>query len=205
LHDRPLHREYIAGTLWTNGTQEHANANLRTAVWRLRKVDRALLDATTRELALGGAVAIDVVGMTARAQRALTHRTEPGDLAALCTAGDLLPDWYEDWLDLERERLRQLRLHALEALCIDLIARGDLAAATEAGLAAVASEPLRESAHRALIQVHLAEGNCAEALRAYRFYKERIGNELGLKPSAGIRKLLQTVRWDAERAGELRR
>ena len=30
--------------------------------------------------------------------------------------GDLLPDWYDDWLMIERERLRQLRVHALEQL-----------------------------------------------------------------------------------------
>ncbi len=27
------------------------------------------------------------------------------------------PDWYEDWVLIEREHFRQLRLHALEALC----------------------------------------------------------------------------------------
>jgi len=31
--------------------------------------------------------------------------------------GDLLPDWYDDWVLIERERFRQLRLRALEALC----------------------------------------------------------------------------------------
>ena len=38
--------------------------------------------------------------------------------------GELLPDWYDDWVLLERERFRQLRLHALDALCDDLTRAG---------------------------------------------------------------------------------
>ena len=43
--------------------------------------------------------------------------------------------------------------------------------ALEAALAAVAGEPLRESAHRVLIKAHLAEGNVSEAIRQYHFYR----------------------------------
>src|SRR6266571_3495035 len=51
---------------------------------------------------------------------------------------DLLPYWYEDWVLVERERFRQLRLHALEALCEQLTALGRFDHAVEAGIAAVA-------------------------------------------------------------------
>src|SRR6266700_2866149 len=39
------------------------------------------------------------------------------DLSDEGLSADLLPDWYDDWLLLEQERFRQLRMHALEALC----------------------------------------------------------------------------------------
>jgi hypothetical protein len=37
---------------------------------------------------------------------------------------DLLPDWTEDWVLMERERYHQLRLRALEALCRRLTLKG---------------------------------------------------------------------------------
>ena len=67
----------------------------------------------------------------------------------------------------ERERLRQRLLHAVEALTTHLVDRGRCAEAVEAGLWAVAFDPLRESAQRALITAHLAEGNLVEARRVY--------------------------------------
>jgi DNA-binding SARP family transcriptional activator len=105
--------------------------------------------------------------------------------------GDLLLGWYEDWVLVERERLRQLRLHALEALSGLLLAVGDLPTAVEAALAAVAIEPLRESAHRAVIQAHLAEGNRVEALRQYASLRQLLRDEVGVEPSTLAADLLQ--------------
>jgi DNA-binding SARP family transcriptional activator len=103
---------------------------------------------------------------------------------------DLLPDWYEDWVIMERERYRQTRLHALEALCELLMARGQHAKAVDAGLTAVTGEPLRESAQRVLIRAHLAEGNLAEAVRQYRAYRELLRGELGVDGSPELEQLL---------------
>ncbi len=58
------------------------------------------------------------------------------------------------------------------------------------GLGAVRSEPLRDSAHRSVIEVHLAEGNHAEALRQYDGYRRLLADELGLPPSPAIRRLV---------------
>ena len=62
------------------------------------------------------------------------------------------------------------------------------------GLAAVAGEPLRESAHRALITAYLAEGNRSEALRQYRFFRHLLADELGLEPSPLMESLVDPVR-----------
>jgi DNA-binding SARP family transcriptional activator len=119
----------------------------------------------------------------------------PGDADAVDElANDLLPDWDEDWLQDERERLRQLRVHALEALCIRLRTGGRDAEAVCAGQAAVAAEPLRESAQRQLITAHLAEGNVSEARRQFEIYRRLLWENLQLSPSPQMTRLLATGR-----------
>jgi DNA-binding SARP family transcriptional activator len=193
LHDRPLARIYVAGNMWLDSSEVHASANLRTTLWRLRRPGCPLVRATSTHLALEDRVAVDLREVATRAQRALEHRAERGDVTHLCLAGDLLPDWYDDWLLIERERFRQLRLHALEALCDDFAAAGQYATATEAGIAAVSGEPLRESAHRALIRAHLAEGNLCEAIRQYATYRDLLRRELGLEPSEEMKRLVEPL------------
>jgi len=103
---------------------------------------------------------------------------------------DLLPGWYDDWLVVDRERIRQLRLHALEALATQRLRDGRYAAALDAALAAVRADPLRESAHRCVICAHAAEGNVAEALRQYERCREILATELNIAPSASLLALL---------------
>jgi SARP family transcriptional regulator, regulator of embCAB operon len=103
---------------------------------------------------------------------------------------DLLPDWYDDWLVDDREGMRQLRLHALEELTEELSMNGRHAEAIQAAFAAVRLEPLRETAHAALIRAHLAEGNRSEALRQFSRCRDALATELALKPTDSLRKLV---------------
>ncbi len=192
LHDRALQRLHVAAMLWLDASEDRASANLRSALWRLHKGGHELVEATNRHLRLASAVRVDYRETTALAQRLVSA---PGDVTLdtennASLGGDLLPDWYDDWVLLERERFRQLRLHALEALCDRLLAAGRFGEALEAGLAAVIAEPLRESAHRALIRLHLAEGNQVEAVRQYRFFRDLLRDELGLEPSPQMGELV---------------
>ena len=189
LHERPIQRPYVAGMLWLELPEERALASLRSALWRVRQVDPGLVTARNGQLCISAGVEIDVRAMVSRARR-LMDAGEPGvekvvDEGDL--AGELLPDWYDDWVLLERERLRQLRLHALESLTERLVRAGRHGEAVEAGIAAVRCEPLRESAHRVLIDVYLSEGNYGEALRQYRWYSDLLDRELGLEPSSRMR------------------
>jgi DNA-binding SARP family transcriptional activator len=185
VHRRPLERLFVAGSLWMDRSEEHANASLRTALWRLRRLDLPLIVSTRSRLVLAPTVTVDLHELTARAEEVLRRQGTPtlAPLDKLLFDGDVLSDWYEDWVLLERERFRQLRLHALEALCEDLTGARSYAAAVEAGLACVAAEPLRESGHRALIKAHLAEGNPGEAIRQYALFRKLVLEQLGLEPS----------------------
>ena len=96
---------------------------------------------------------------------------------------DLLPDWSEEWVTCERARFHELRLHALETLCERLSAAGRHGEAVEAGVVAVAAEPLRESSQRSLIRAYQAEGNQGQAIRQYRRLQQLLRDELDVEPS----------------------
>jgi DNA-binding SARP family transcriptional activator len=192
LQAHPLQRSHVAGTLWPETSDQRASANLRSALWRLNQLGCQLIVAKGSCLAIAPGVRIDLHENAALARQLLRdENSDIDDLDDSLFYADLLPDWYDDWLVIERERFHQLRLRALECLCERLTAVGDYARAVEAGLAAVAAEPLRESAHRALVKVHLAEGNLAEAVRQFEFYRRILKDELGLSPSPQIIQLLQ--------------
>jgi DNA-binding SARP family transcriptional activator len=187
LRRRRVERRQAAGALWPCGDEERAAGNLRTALWRLRRAGINVLTADKWSLALSGDVLVDLHLIEQWATRLIDERATDRDLAILpsvADALDLLPGIYDDWALMERERIRQRILHALEALSQNLAAAGRFADAIEAAMLATTAEPLRESAQRALIKAHIAEGNLTEACRSYRAYHDLVRRELGVLPSA---------------------
>ena len=181
-----VERRHAAGALWPLGGEDRAAGNLRSALWRLRRAGINVLVADKWSLALSADVLVDLHLTEQWATRLIDGRATGGDLAVApwtADALDLLPGCYDDWVLMARERLRQRILHALEALSERLAAAGRFADAIEAALLATGAEPLRESAQRALIKVHIAEGNLTEARRTYRAYHDLVHRELGVAPS----------------------
>jgi len=198
LHGGVVDRAVVAGTLWPDATERHALSNLRSALARLERTCRKALQTSRLELGLAEGVMVDLRDAQALARRLLdlTQPPKQSDLSEAAVAAlsaDLLPYWFDDWVLLEAEAWRQLRLHALEALTGRLVAVGRWGEAADAAGAAVRAEPLRESAHVALIEVHLAEGNQSEAVRAFGRYQELLHAELGLEPTVRLRRLVQKL------------
>jgi DNA-binding SARP family transcriptional activator len=193
LRGRPAGRSVLSAALWPDAPERRAAASLRSTLWRLARLcPTDVLVAGPVDVALHPSVEVDV------------HTIER-EVRALCSGGgapaevpldvsvlqhDLLPDWTDEWLDGQREWFRQVRLHALDALCAHHRERGRFHRALQAGIAAVTTEPLRESAHRELVALHLAEGNVAEALRQYRMFDRMLRAELGVGPSRAFHDLV---------------
>lgn len=186
-------RTVLAGTLWPEVSEEHARGSLRTTLWKLPRGDPPLIRCCGDFLVPAAALRVDVHTLTETALRLVRDCGPPlngGPPPAVLTGEDLLPGWDEDWVLLERERLRQLRLHALDALAESLIRQAKPALALEAAWASVRAEPLRESAHRAVVSAHLAEGNVSEAVRHYRAFRRLLHEELGVEPSFRFARML---------------
>ena len=191
----PILRTFAAGTLWLDTSDERAAANLRSVLWRLRSRGLPLVATHNGSIELARNVVVDVWLADAQAHRWLTGTETDADHSAASAGlqGELLPDWDDDWVRDERERYRQLRLHALEAMAERLAADGRMGDAVLAALAALSTDPLRESAHRAVIKVHMAEGNIAEAIRQLRRCERLMIEEVGVPPSAKLQELIPST------------
>jgi len=183
MRRRRVERRQAAGTLWPSGDQERAAGNLRSALWRLRRAGINVLVADKWSLVLSTETMVDLHLTEQWATRLIEGRADQRDLAvspSVADALDLLPGLYDDWVLMERERIRQRILHALEKLSERLAAAGRFADAIEAAMLATSAEPLRESAQRVLVKAHVAEGNLTEARRAYHAYQDLLHRELGV-------------------------
>lgn len=185
IHQRGMTRARVAGTFWGELNDQRALANLRAMMWRLPAPVQPMLATTSTAVALAEDVDVDLHVTRRVVREVLDHDLEvatgSGTIELLCKP--LLPEWDEDWLVFERERLRQLHIHALERLGQRHIERGDPLSGVDVGVAVIGCEPLRESAHALLIRAHLAAGNRYEARRCYQRYRDLLWHELRLDPS----------------------
>src|SRR5262249_27174192 len=189
---KPQRRSIVAGSLWMDTTDERASANLRTALWKIRKLDESIVECAGELLSLSSQIRIDTRAALDQVQRVLSRDPELSDVDSNWSTltGELLPMWDDGWIVFERERLRQLCIHGLEALATRLSALGRHAEAVDVGLSAVSADPLRETAQRALICAHLAEGNMAEARRQFERYRVVLADSLGIEPSSSLEELV---------------
>jgi DNA-binding SARP family transcriptional activator len=192
VRDRPQTRTGAAYTLWMDTTQARATANLRSTLWKIGAQRAQLLVCCGERLALEPDVDVDLARVVRQAKRLIGPdpdlRVDDADIGEL--TGELLPEWDDEWLYDEREQLRQLRVHALEALCRRLGKSGRGAEAVCVGQSAVSAEPLRESGQLLLINAHLAEGNVFEAHRQFEIYRRLLWQNLQICPSPRMTTLL---------------
>lgn len=179
------HRSFLAGLLWPKSSETQAAGNLRTTVWCISHTFPHLIRTGADTLELHESVRVDVTALQRHVATLMSQPEArmPDSYLEDLSRADLLPGWYDDWVIFEQERLRQLRLSALEHLARQHLNAGEPGRAVIAALSAASIEPLRESTHLLLVQAHLAAGNRAAAVRAYTMFAGRLEDELGVQPS----------------------
>ncbi len=193
VHPGPHPRVRLAGLFWPDLADTRARASLRVALSALRRTLECghgagylVTDRISAGLALDLPRDIDV--------ERFDELLASGDPAALAEAaalyrGPLLSDLPDEWV-LEAQDDYRLRVAgACERLGDHAEEAGDIATAADWARRAVRFEPLRESAHRALISRLSQAGRPAEALAAYRKCAAVISADLGVEPSAEIQEL----------------
>jgi len=182
LRGQPVARGRAAAELWSDLPDDVGRANLRRALWHL---PRGWVATLGDELVLDAESDLERAHRTA--ERALGGYPLTLDEIVLLS-NDILPGWHEEWVLPAHDAFRLLRVQALEAACRTMAASCSHPLATQAGAAAMAAEPLCESAAEALINAHLAQGNRYQALQVFRALAERLRDELGVTPDPALAK-----------------
>jgi predicted ATPase/DNA-binding SARP family transcriptional activator len=196
-HGRPMERAWLAGLLWPENTESQGLATLRRYLTGLR---RALgPEAYRLHSPLASSLAIDLAGADVDVLTfdATVARGDQQSLeeAVAVYRGPLLEGWTEEWVFQERQVREQAYLKALETLAA--MARGEPERAAGYLRQAVSTDPLRESAQRALMELLAGTGNYAAALAVYRELRERLHRELNADPDAATTGLFQQLRAEA--------
>ena len=193
-------RHTLADTLWPAGLPDTWGSAQRSVISRVRRFLRdngaAAADVESVNgryvLRLPAEVDIDVERATrlhraaegAHAAQDWAGALESADAAAQLLRDAFLPDHDGEWVGQTRTRLAAELVSALEFASGAGRRLGRCHAAIETAQEAVRRAPLRESAHRCLIEAHAAAGNRAEALAAYQVLRNGLADELGVDPSA---------------------
>ena len=188
--DRTVARDELIEALWPSG-QDGGLAPLLSKLRRVLPLD-------------GLRPSVDDLWVDIEAAAAAVHRAEsslalgepdaawgPSQVAMFVAGRPFLAGESAPWIDVERRRLGELHLRALEAYAASTLGVGgtELSAAVRAGRKLVALEPYRESGHRILMEALDREGNPAEALLVYEALRTKLRDDLGVSPSPPTQEL----------------
>jgi DNA-binding SARP family transcriptional activator len=189
VQGHPVHRHHVAAMVWPDAPGFQARVNLRSTLCRLGSV-APIVTSSGSSLRIADGVCVDVEALQATALDVREGRlTEPMPWFDL----ELLPGWTEEWVEVERERVRQLELHLLDHVVDTSLDAGRPGDAIDAALRAIRLDPLREPSHAALLRALLADGDRLAAINHFRRLAARLRQTYGLAPSAEITSLMEEV------------
>ncbi|MEX2540319.1 MAG: AAA family ATPase [Trueperaceae bacterium] len=205
LHrEAPQSRRQLAFLFWPDSSEAQAHTNLRRELHQLRKAlpqAEPYLKVDSRTLCWSGdeQFRLDVERFEAGVEEA-SRATQPAQrLDALSRAvdlyrGDLLPDDYDDWIEVERERLRGLYGQTLEKLVAELESQRRYTEALVHGRRLQQHDPLRESGYRMMMRLHALNGDTSGALAVYQQCASALSEQLGVTPSLETENLYRQLR-----------
>lgn len=190
LPGRP--RVVLASTLWPDSREAQAAGNLRAAIWRTEHEMPGLLCSACDPPRLSSQVSVDAALLNERLAFIVDNDGGEAESLPLLQSAELLPGWYDEWVLWEQDRLRELRLCALDAVGRRLMVHREVGHAVDAAMIAIRLDPLSESAHRLLVEAHLALDNRAAAVRVYRQFRAALKRELDIEPSESFTELIRS-------------
>lgn len=197
-YERPVEREWLAGTLWPDVDQEQGFASLRPVLSQLRAAlgDQGYRirspDRHTLMLDLEGAKA-DICEFD---EAVASERAADLQRAVALYRGPLLEGCNEEWVFQERDVREGACLRALRQLAEVATKRGDPATAADLYRRAAGIDPLSDAPRRGLMETLAASGDVNAALQCYREFAHLLGSEVGTAPDEATTELYARLRAD---------
>jgi DNA-binding SARP family transcriptional activator len=212
--ERDHRRAMLAGLLWPEFSEADARHNLSQTLFRLRqllgKSTPPFFLATRQTLRLNPAsdITVDVAAFQARV--AVCGCATPEQLSATdaqavaqavaCYRGEFLStplhvnsQAFEEWLLLTRAQLHVQALDALDCLGQYHEQRGEYGLAVDYARRQIELDPLREAAHRRLMDALARDNRRAEALAHYTACQTLLAEELGIAPAPETTALYERI------------
>jgi TolB-like protein/DNA-binding SARP family transcriptional activator len=195
-------RDKLASLLWSDRGEQQARDSLKHSLTRLRQCLKTVtpppIVADRQSVRFDpAAINIDV----ATFQQFLNIGTpEALEQATALYRGELLEgigirdSAFEDWLLVERQRLREQVEEALTKLLTQCMAAGERERAATAAQRLISLDPLREAASRVLMQIHAERAQTPQALKLYDSLRNRLHSELGVQPEPETTRLYEAIR-----------
>lgn len=191
-------REALIELFWPDAPLEQARSSLNSTLSRLRQafpsnVGPIIVSQGREAFSLADELPLSVDVDTFLREVAIDERTvdEPS-LTSQAAAqlqdalslyrGELLPGWYDEWLLIERERLRHRYVVGLSRLMTHFTSLGSLEPAIALGRCILALDPLREAVHRSMMELFMRSGHRAAALKQFAGCSQLLEAELGVSP-----------------------
>jgi predicted ATPase/DNA-binding SARP family transcriptional activator len=202
-------REVLAELFWGDSSQSRAMSNLRDVIHTLRKHLEPVIDVTRYTIGLNPKS--DVWIDAAEVNSAFEITQKEGDAL---TAGkarqiekalrlyeqDFLEGFFlrgargfEEWLVVERERIRMATLDSLLVLVRHFEREANFKKGIYYARQALELEPLMEVSHQLLMRLLALSGRRSEALIQYRNCQQVLQKELGTEPSEETRDLYERL------------
>jgi len=191
-------RDALLALFWPESDEEHARAALRKGLHVLRRAvgETAIVSRGEEDVGVDG----QAVWCDASAFR---EHIDDGrlDRALALYRGDLLPGFFlsglpafEQWLESERSKCRELASVSAQRLAADLESHGKLDDAVAWARTAVTLSPSDERVLRRLLELLDRVGDRTGAIAAYDDFVRRVAAETEIEPSTETQRLVRRIR-----------
>jgi predicted ATPase/DNA-binding SARP family transcriptional activator len=183
--ESPIPRQRLAFLFWPETSEKQARTNLRNLLHKFRAVfpdvdDYLHFDHHALQWKPSARFVLDVEEFSDLARQSISI----DDLKAAVEMyrGDLMPDCYDDWIQIPRDKIRQTYLTVLENLIATLENDRRLQEALHYAQILLRYDPIREHTYQHLMRLYAQCGDRASVARTYKTCVTVLEQELDVTP-----------------------